>query len=371
MSTHVGRSTPVQDIRFDYLKRRKVYGSIALKQLKAYDSIARSDRRPMRALSWVVEFVSSLISRVNGNRTNRTRSPQPTTICDRPPDELARESRTADAPTAPPATPAEYSHARLRSINRMTKLPFSSVSLTKRTNPFSLYSYHPRCCFGWEAAKQRPCHRGRRSRCIPPVLVVDADAPAAPPPTTCKEIRTKEENNRSAGQPRHRLAGQSTVGVSSHRLRVIGGGWFSPYHSLVTAGPTSAGQVNARGARDSLARSLTKKTGEPPPVGRSVDAVGAILRQGRSGSRKVGRCQLAAFLVGRGDTDRSWPDHRRPDRSAQGRRWQTCLCSQSQSCEQESRFNFIRLPPLSLLADLCSFHVHIASDGLCNINHTS
>ncbi|CAL9748996.1 unnamed protein product [Musa acuminata subsp. burmannicoides] len=146
---------------------------------------------------------------------------------------------------------------------------------------------------------------------------VDADAAAAPPPTTCKEMRIKEENNQSAGQPRHRLAVSprwESRPIAFALLR-----WVAPSVSFAGyRGPHFGRQVNAGRARGLLAY---KKPGH----GRRLDAAStrrALLRQGGrgagSGSRKVGRCQLAAFLVGRGDTDRSWPDHRRPDRSAQG-----------------------------------------------------
>ncbi|CAL9047653.1 unnamed protein product [Musa banksii] len=145
---------------------------------------------------------------------------------------------------------------------------------------------------------------------------VDADAAAAPPPTTCKEMRIKEENNQSAGQPRHRLAVSARWESRPIAFALLR--WVAPSVSFAGyRGPHFGRQVNAGRARGLLAY---KKTGAWPPVGRSVDAAGVTSAGwgAGSGSRKVGRCQLAAFLVGRGDTDRSWPDHRRPDRSAQG-----------------------------------------------------
>ncbi|THU58262.1 hypothetical protein C4D60_Mb03t12330 [Musa balbisiana] len=142
---------------------------------------------------------------------------------------------------------------------------------------------------------------------------VDADAAAAPPPTTCMEMRIKEENNQSAGQPRHRLALSprwESRPIAFALLR-----WVAPSISFAGYRGPHLGRPSQRWPCSGPAR--LQKTGAWPPVGRSVDAAG-VTSAGGSGSRKVGRCQLAAFLVGRGDTDRSWPDHRRPDWSAQG-----------------------------------------------------
>ncbi|CAL9105270.1 unnamed protein product, partial [Musa acuminata var. zebrina] len=115
---------------------------------------------------------------------------------------------------------------------------------------------------------------------------VDADAAAAPPPTTCKEMRIKEENNQSAGQPRHRLAVSprwESRPIAFALLR-----WVAPSVSFAGyRGPHFGRQVNAGRARGLLAY---KKTGAWPPVGRSVDAAGVTSAGGGGrGGAALGR----------------------------------------------------------------------------------
>ncbi|CAL9183340.1 unnamed protein product [Musa hybrid cultivar] len=161
---------------------------------------------------------------------------------------------------------------------------------------------------------------------------VDADAAAAPPPTTCKEMRIKEENNQSAGQPRHRLAVSARWESRPIAFALLR--WVAPSVSFAGyRGPHFGRQVNAGRARGLLAY---KKTGAWPPVGRSVDAAGVTSAGWGGGERLSEGGPVSARGLSRG-TRRHRPIVAGSPSAgpvSAGRRWQTCLCSPSQSCEQ-------------------------------------
>ncbi|CAL9172548.1 unnamed protein product, partial [Musa hybrid cultivar] len=131
---------------------------------------------------------------------------------------------------------------------------------------------------------------------------VDADAAAAPPPTTCKEMRIKEENNQCAGQPRHRLAVSprwESRPIAFALLR-----WVAPSVSFAGyRGPHFGRQVNAGRARGLLAYKKNR-------------GMAAGWTQRRRGGRYFGRGGGAALGRWAGVSSRpfSWDEETPTDR---------------------------------------------------------